>query len=160
MKPFLFFLLFITCASNLTNAQTDELYCAKIRTSEDRINGSISHETPKNNPIVFSRFPKKDTFIYIIQLKKVTKYKSSGNGVIIEFENGMRIERDLKVSIRINDDTEFEHFIKFKLTEDEVDIFKTQLVKEISLHQLQFTVDNPQKYQAYIRCIDESKPEK
>ena len=90
----------------------------------------------------------------MLQLKKVTKYKSSGYGIVVEFENGEKIERHLKIAIRINDETKFEHFINFKLDDNEIELFKNQLVKEITLHQLKFTVSNPKKYQAYIQCIE------
>ena len=157
MKKHVFYTYILSCfAFSLVQAQDFdlELYCAKISATTDKINGSVSYKSPLTNPIIFSRFPKKNGHIYMIQLNKVTKYKSSGYGVVIEFENGAKIKRHLKVAIRINDDTEFEHFINFKLEDHEVELFKNQLIKEVTLHQLQFIPDSPQKYQAYLKCIE------
>lgn len=130
-----------------------EMYCAKIQEHTDKINGSKSYKSPTSNPIVFNRYPKKDGHIYMIELKKVTKYKSAGNGIIITFDNGQKIERKNRVAIRINDNTEFEHFTMFKLSPDEIELFKNHLVTEYQLHRLTFSIDNPKKYQAYMKCI-------
>lgn len=131
-----------------------EMYCAKIREHKDKINRSTHHKSPATNPFVFSRYKKKDGYFIMLEVKKVTKYKAAGMGVKILFDNGQIIERNNRVAIRINDNTEFEHFTMFKLSPEEIDLFKNHLITEYQLHRLTFSISNPKKYQAYMKCID------
>jgi hypothetical protein len=156
MKRFLFVVLFFALASTELHAQTDdlELYCAKITAEKDKINGRMTYKSPITNDIVFTRFNRKGEKYYMMHLKKTTKIKDSGYGVTILFENGKRMYKHLKISIRITDETEFEHFIHLRLDEQDVEMLKTNLITDVILYQLSFPVQQPEKYQAYLKCID------
>ncbi len=149
--------LFFIAHLSFSQVNDDVLYCSKIITDKDKINGSLSYKSPVTNNIVFSCFNRKGQKIYMMNIKKVTKFKDTGYGVTILFDNGTKIYKHLKVAIRINDDTEFEHFINFKLEEKDIEQLKTSYIKEISLNKLNFSVSQPEKYPAYLMCIEAMK---
>lgn len=156
MKLPIVFIIGLFFTINLSFSQTDDsaLYCAKIITEKDKINGSLSYKSPTSNNIVFSCFTRKGEKIYMMHIKKVTKFKDSGYGVTILFDNGTKIYKHLKIAIRITDDTEFEHFINFKLDDKDIEQLKTNYIKEIALSKLNFSISQPEKYPAYLICIE------
>lgn len=153
------FTLFISLlTTTICFSQTeDPQYCAKISTKKDKINNSLSYKSPESNEVVFSRFSKKTEFIYMIELKRITKKKDSGYGVTILLKNGERIYRHIRVAIRITDDKEFEHFTNFKLEKNEIELLQKTTITDIILHKINFVVKDPEKYKAYITCLTNLK---
>jgi hypothetical protein len=80
--------------------------------------------------------------------------KEAGYGATILLENGIRIHKHLKVSIRITDDKEFEHYVHFVLEDADRELLKNNLITDVVLHKISFVVQKPEKYQAYLKCIE------
>jgi hypothetical protein len=143
--------------SSLYAQDAKEIYCAKIHQEKDKINGSITYRSPATNEIVFTRYTKKDKAFYMVHLKKSWRLKDTGYGATIILANGQKIYRHLKISIRITDENEFEHYLHFKLTDEEMALLQTHVMTDVILHELKFPVLQPEKYQAYIQCIENMK---
>lgn len=156
MKKGIFLLFFLWVTMPSIQAQENELvlYCAKIVQEKD-FNKSIIYRSPPTNEIVFSRFIKKGKPIYMVQLKKIQRLKEAGYGATILLENGARIYKHLKVAIRITDNDEFEHFVHFVLEDADLELLRNNLITDVVLHKISFVVQQPEKYQAYLKCIEQ-----
>ena len=156
MKKGILVLLLLWITAPTLQAQEDDLalYCAKIVQEKD-FNKSVVYKSPPTNEIVFSRFMKKGKPIYMVHLKKIERLKEAGYGATILLENGIRIHKHLKVSIRITDDKEFEHYVHFVLEDADRELLKNNLITDVVLHKISFVVQKPEKYQAYLKCIEQ-----
>lgn len=130
-------------------------YCKKIKTELDKFSGETKHRSPLLKQIGFTKIIKGDEQIIYMSIRTVGSTPPTGEGVIILFENGERITKNIETSVRVNSKAQFEHSAFFGLTREDIELLKNNTITDTKLYIFDMKITKAIQYRAYITCLDQ-----
>ena len=159
MKRQILLLLLIITINQITFSQEikTEKYCKKIEVELDKFNGETKYSTPLLNQISFTKIIRKGETVVYMRIRTIGLTPSTGEGVIILLDNGEKITKNVKTSVTVNSDAQYEHSAFLSLTKDEIELIKAHEITNVRLYIFDIGIVKPIQYRAYMMCLDEKQ---
>lgn len=156
MKNFTLLLMSIFLMVQFSFSQDSEIekYCKKIKVKVDKFNGETEYSTPILKQICFYKIIKNGESIVYMRISTIGSTPSTGEGVTLLLENGVKIEKNIETSVDVNNYAQFEHSAFFILTKDEIELLKKYNITDTRLYIFDMTIRKPFQYRAYLICLD------
>lgn len=159
MKKLTLLILVIYTISQVAVGQeikTDK-YCKKIKVEVDKFNGETKYQTPLLEQITFIKIIKNGEDFFYMNINTIGSSSSTGNGVSILLDNGVKIEKSVDTNVRVNSNAQFVHSAFFQLTKSDIELLKKHDITDTRIFIFDMKILKPIQYRAFLICLDDKK---
>ncbi len=157
MKTIVTILFIILCNVSFAQEINIEKYCKRIKTEFDKFEEQTEYTTPILKQIVFYKIITSDETIIYMRISTIGSTSATGEGVILLLENGGKITKDIRTSVRVNIKAQYVHSAFFRLNEIDIELLKKFNITDTRLYIFDMKIKNPIQYRAYMICLDEKQ---
>lgn len=137
-----------------------DLYCADIKTENDKFTGEIRSSSPYSEGVSFVKITKDGTSKIFLSINETGSTPVVGKtGLILLLENNKRIEKptapiDVKVNSGYTGATGYVYSAFVELTSDDIKLLCENSMTDDRLYIFDGTFKNGQKLKDYINCLN------
>jgi len=133
----------------------DGYFCKDIMEESDKFSDKVTYRTPSLDNISFTKITEDNSERYYLSCKTIGSTTIvDGKGVILLLESGEKIQwSDESISIRVNNNAQFEYSCFIRLTDENIETLKKNNVTDFRLYIFDHVVKDAEKYKEYLKCI-------
>ncbi len=155
MKKILFsFLLFSITSFTYSQSYPDmDALCGDIKIERDQFSGESRYTSPLSMSISFKKLVNNGKEATYMTLSTISKISTKGNGVLINFERGYQIKKEVASNVFENENGEYVHYVEILLNKNDISLLKNYQITTFTIYMYASGVDNNFRYMAYMHCL-------
>ena len=127
--------------------------CGDISSMIDDETGETKFFSPFELPISFRKIMNNGNAVYYMRVSAVSNMKNVGKGVMVRFDRGYSIQRDIPTEMYEESPGVYVHYAEFKLSKDDVSKLKNYTINGYEVYMYSNGAENTMFYMAYMHCL-------
>lgn len=149
-------IILLTCVVTLSYSQSYpdmDALCGDIKIERDQYSGEARYTSPLAMSISFKKLVNNGKEATYMTLSTISKVKTTGKGVQINFEKGYKISKEVATNVFENENGEYIHYVEILLNKNDISLLKNYKITTFTVYMYISGVDNNFRYMAYMHCL-------